>query len=144
MILSAAGLALLKNFEGCRLQAYQDQRGVWTIGYGHTGPDVYQGLVWSQAQADQQLLLDTQARAQTPVQRLVDVAMSQSQFDALCDLCYNIGQGNLASSTLLRLLNVGNAAGAADQFLVWDKVNGAENAGLARRRAAERALFLSA
>ncbi len=143
MKLSPAGLALLKSFESCRLTAYQDQGGVWTIGWGHTGPEVVEGLVWTQAQADAQLAVDVWSRAERIVTMLVPVPQ-QNQFDALADLCYNIGAGNFCSSTLVRLWNAGDAAGAAEQFLVWDKVNGAENAGLARRRAAERALFLSA
>lgn len=142
MILSATGLALIKEFEGCKLTAYQDERGIWTIGYGHTGPEVVQGLVWSQAQADAQLASDVATRAAGPVSRLVLVALRQGQFDALTSLCFNIGQGQFAHSTLLRLLNACSDAAAA-QFLVWDKVDGRDDPGLLRRRSAEQALFLA-
>ena len=141
MILGAAGLALIKSFEQCRLAAYQDQRGVWTIGWGHTGPAVTAQSVCSQADADAWLLQDTYA-AQKAVNATVDVAITQNQFDALVSFTFNVGAGSEAHSTLVAKLNGGDTAGAADQFLVWDKVNGVQNAGLARRRAAERALFI--
>jgi len=140
--LGARGLDLLKEFEGYRLTAYRDQRGVLTIGYGHTGPEVVEGLQWSQAQADEALVRDTSFAANAII-RLVDVALNQNEFDALCSLAFNIGVGAFRSSTLLRMLNSGDHPGAAMQFAVWDRVNGEPNAGLARRRAAEQALFLS-
>lgn len=139
--LSPRGLALIQEFEGCRLDAYRDQRGVLTIGTGHTGADVTEGLQWSQAQADATLLRDTSFAANAII-RLVDVALNQNEFDALCSLAFNIGVGAFRSSTLLRKLNSGDHPGAAMQFAVWDRVNGEPNAGLARRRAAEQALFL--
>ena len=73
----------------------------------------------------------------------MDIAINQNQFDALVSLCFNIGAGNFRSSTLLRVLNAGNLMAAADQFLVWDKVAGQVSDGLVRRRAAERALFVT-
>ena len=85
MVLSSTGLALLKQFEGCNLTAYQDQRGVWTIGYGHTGPEVKEGLVSTQAQADAQLAADVATRAQPFVNALIHAggSMPQNEFDAL-------------------------------------------------------------
>jgi lysozyme len=141
VILGAAGLALIKRFEQCRLATYQDQRGVWTLGWGHTGPAVTAQSVCSQADADLWLIQDTYA-AQKAVNATVDVAITQNQFDALVSFTFNVGAGSEAHSTLVRILNGGDTADAADQFLVWDMVNGQPNAGLARRRAAERALFL--
>lgn len=141
MQLGAAGKTLIQSFEQCKLYAYQDQRGVWTIGFGHTlGVVPYQTC--SQADADAWFVQDTQA-AVNGVIRSLDVAVNQNQFDALVSFTYNCGVGSEAHSTLVRLLNNGDAAGAAAQFLVWDHVNGVVDPGLERRRAAERALFLS-
>jgi len=140
---SDQGLALTEQFEGLRLTAYQDSIGVWTIGYGHTGPDVQPGLAITQEQAGALLLQDV-AGAAAAVNRLVTVPLTQNQFDALVDFTFNAGQGNLASSTLLRELNAGNTAGAAAQFLVWVYAGGVQLPGLAKRRQAEAALFQSA
>lgn len=141
MQLGAAGKILIQSFEKLRLKSYQDGGGVWTLGWGHTGPAVGPLSVCSQADADSWFLADT-AGACRAINSNVDVAMTQNQFDALVSFTFNVGVGAFGSSTLLKDLNGGNAAGAADQFLVWIKVNGVESAGLSRRRAAERALFL--
>lgn len=142
MKLGDKGLALLKSFEQCRLTAYLDQRGRWTIGWGHTGPEVHQGLVWTQAQADAALVVDVQV-AVLGVIKSLDIAATQEQFDALVCFTYNVGASAEAHSTLLKLVNARQTANAAAEFLKWDHVDGVENAGLKRRRAAEEALFLS-
>jgi len=139
---SSTGLALTEHFEGLRLTAYQDSVGVWTIGYGHTGSDVRPGLTITQEQASALLQQDV-AGAVAAVNRLVTVTLTQNQFDALVDFTFNEGQGNLASSTLLRELNAGNTAGAAAQFLVWVYAGGVQLPGLVKRRQAEAALFQS-
>lgn len=141
MNISANGVKLIQQFEGLRLKAYQDAVGVWTIGYGHTGPDVTPGLVISQAQADALLARDLN-RFETGVTRLVSVPLNQNQFDALLSFSYNLGLGSLQNSTLLRLLNQRDYAGAAAQFPRWNKAGGKVLPGLTRRRAAEQALFL--
>lgn len=141
MKLGSAGIALIKSFEQCRLVAYQDQRGVWTIGWGHTGPEVVAGLQCTQAQADFWLVGDTQ-KATTGVMKSLDVVLGQNAFDALVSFTFNVGVGAEAHSTLLAMVNRGAISTAGAEFLKWDHVNGVENAGLARRRAAERALFL--
>jgi len=133
---------LTEQFEGLRLTAYQDSVGVWTIGYGHTGSDVRPGLTITQEQASALLQQDV-AGAVAAVNRLVTVTLTQNQFDALVDFTFNEGQGNLASSTLLRELNAGNTAGAAAQFLVWVYAGGVQLPGLVKRRQAEAALFQS-
>ena len=140
---SDQGLALTEQFEGLQLTAYQDPVGVWTIGYGHTGSDVQPGLTITQEQASDLLLQDV-AGAVAAVNRLVTIPLTQNQFDALVDFTFNVGQGNLASSTLLRELNAGNTEGAADQFLVWVYAKGVELPGLVTRRQAEAALFQTA
>ncbi|WP_430444785.1 MAG: lysozyme [Pseudomonas piscis] len=139
---SQRGLSLIKSFEGLRLQAYQDAVGVWTIGYGTTR-GVTSGMSISKEQAERMLLNDVQ-RFEPDVQRLITAPMNQNQWDALMSFTYNLGAGNLESSTLRRLLNAGDYAGAAEQFSRWDKAGGKVLAGLTRRRAAERELFLEA
>jgi len=140
---SDKGYALTQEFEGLRLEAYQDQGGKWTIGYGHTGPDVYRGLSISAEEAIALLKQDVQMAIAT-VSRLVTIPITQNQFDALVDFTFNLGEGNFASSTLLRRVNVGNDIDAAREFLRWDYVAGEHNAGLARRREAESQMFKGA
>jgi len=134
------GLRLLKAFEGLRLRAYQDSVGVWTIGYGTTS-GVRPGMVITEAQAEDLLKRDLN-RFERAVNDLVTVPLTDDQFSALVTFAYNVGEGALADSTLLRLLNQGDYRGAADQLLRWDKAGGQALAGLTRRRRAERALFL--
>jgi lysozyme len=168
---SKTGLALTEHFEGCYLHAYPDpasplakelQRlgmwqsalntGViasallklsgapWTIGVGHTGPEVRYGVAWTQNQADAQLCADV-AGAVAAVNRLVTTPLMQAEFDALVDFVFNLGVGNFAGSTMLRLLNAGKHAAAADEFQKWDMAKGQHIAGLLRRRLAEAAEF---
>ena len=139
---SKQGLALTEGFESCRLTAYQDVKGVWTIGYGHTGPEVVAGLVWTQDQADTALVCDIQSAVNT-VNRLVTSPMTQGVFDSLVDFVFNVGSGNFAGSTLLKLLNSGDTESAAQQFERWDYAGGVQIAGLLRRREAEANEFTS-
>lgn len=134
------GLTLTEQFEGCRLSAYQDQVGVWTIGYGHTGPEVCAGMTITAEQAEALLAQDVKSAADC-VNRVVSVALTQEEFDALVDFVFNLGSGSFAQSTLLQLLNAGSFAAAAAQFDRWDQAGGAVVAGLLRRRQAETALF---
>jgi len=135
-----AGLALTQEFEGCRLTAYQDQVGVWTIGYGHTGAGVVSGLTITQDEADALLSSDI-AASSSFVNQVVTVPLKQNQFNALVDFAFNLGRAALGGSTLLRLLNAGNFDGAAGQFELWNHAGGKVVAGLTRRRVAEKALF---
>lgn len=137
---SQNGFNLTKNFESCRLTAYLDVRGVPTIGWGHTGPDVHEGLVWTQEQADAALAQDMQ-HAEDCVNRLLTVQVSQSQFDAMVDLVFNIGCDAFSSSTLLKLVNEGNFPEAALQFDRWSYAAGHIVPGLLRRREAETSEF---
>jgi lysozyme len=139
MQLGAAGKALIQSFESLKLQAYQDQRGIWSIGWGHTPAVEYQET--TPEEADEWFAQDTQA-ACNGVMRTVDVPMSQNQFDALVSFTYNVGVGSEAHSTLVGLLNQGKYDLAAAQFSFWNHVNGQVDLGLTRRRAAEQALFL--
>jgi len=137
---SGSGLALTCSFEGLRLQAYQDSVGRWTIGYGHTGPEVRAGLSITEAEAEALLRSDV-AAAVTCVQRAVQTAINQDQFDALVDFCFNTGRGNFLNSTLLKMVNRGDFSSAADQFGLWVHAGPQVCHGLVRRRAAEAALF---
>ena len=137
-----AGVRLVQEFEGCRLDAYRCPAGIPTIGYGATGPDIRMGMVWTQEQADERLAEDL-ARFAAGVERLVQVDLTDNQFAALVSFAYNVGLGALRDSTLLRKLNAGDYLGAADQFARWNKGGGRVLPGLVRRRAAERDLFLS-
>jgi len=137
----ANGLKLTESFEGLRLTAYQDVRGIWTIGYGHTGHDVVPGMTITQAQAETLLLADI-ASAVACVQHAVTYPIDQAQFDALVDFTFNVGRANFLQSTLLKDVNNGDLAAAADQFMQWVYAGGKRFDGLVRRRTSERTLFL--
>ena len=138
---------LTAQFEGCRLDAYLDGNGIPSIGYGHTA-GVKAGDTCTQVQARQWLSEDLGV-ADAALARLVKIELDQNQWDALCDFCYNIGQGNFAESTCLKLLNQGDEAGAINSICYWDNdtwhgwviVAGEVSPGLVRRRQAEQALF---
>lgn len=141
MNMSGAGLALLQKCEGLRRSVYLDTAGLPTIGYGHKlrpGESFPEGL--TDAQAEELLEADLDA-AEDAVSRLVTVPLSQGQFDALVDFVFNLGEGRLAGSTLLRDLNAGNYASAAGQLLLWDHVGHVEVEGLRLRRESEFNLF---
>jgi lysozyme len=136
---STQGLALTESFEGCRLEAYQDQVGVWTIGYGHTR-GVFMGDHCTQLQAQEWLMQDI-AACENDVNTHVKVPLTQGEFDALVDFAFNLGCASLNGSTLLRLLNAGDYHGASEEFEKWDHAGGKVVAGLLRRRLAEEAEF---
>ncbi|MEM5294257.1 lysozyme [Burkholderia sp. JPY481] len=136
---SQDGLHLTEQFEGFRDTAYQDEGGIWTIGYGHTVA-VHPGMVCTQEQAIDWLMDDVSA-AENAVNLLVKVGLTQDEFDALVDFTFNCGIGNFQRSTLLAKLNTNDIQGAIDEFEKWDQCDGKVVAGLLRRRNAERALF---
>jgi GH24 family phage-related lysozyme (muramidase) len=146
MKVSQTGIDLIKYFEGLRLEAYKDIAGIWTIGYGHTGPDVSAGMTISEDEAEALLRKDL-TRFEQGVLSAVKVPLGQNQFDALVSLSYNIGVNAFRGSTAKRLLNKGNFIQAADAITWWNKatINGIRQKvpGLVRRRAAEAALFLT-
>jgi len=134
-----SALDIAKEFEGCLLEAYQDIAGVWTIGWGHTGKDVYPGLVWTQKQADDALTHDLTSANLLLSQYSPDV--SNGVEEALTDFVFNLGIGNYRTSTLCKCVNAQDWAGAKAQLLLWDHSNGMVIPGLLRRREAEAALF---
>lgn len=138
MDINQKGLTLIKLFEGRKLQAYQDQGGVWTIGYGHTGPEVIKGLVWNPDEADQVFNNDLQQRVY-PLWDFVTENISSNQWSALCSLCFNVGLTAVKNSNTLRLVNEGKDPSV--EWLGFSHVNGVPNAGLLRRRQAELELY---
>jgi GH24 family phage-related lysozyme (muramidase) len=141
------GLKLIKEFEGCKLTAYICPAGVWTIGVGSTrysdGSAVKKGQTLANEEAALLLLSKTLTSYEHAV-NAIKVDLTQNEFDALVSLTYNIGAGNLASSTLVKMLKAGDPKSEiAQQFLRWDKAGGKPLAGLTRRRNAEAELFLS-
>lgn len=155
MKISLNGVALMHRFEELRLESYPDPKtggDPWTIGWGHTGADVYPGLLWTPAQADKAFEEDV-AFAEQAVDRAVAVVLKQCEFDAMVSIVFNVGPGSSAKSgiirlrngspsTLLRKLNDGDREGAADQFLAWRSPGSSVEKGLRFRRRCERALFL--
>jgi len=149
MTIGAKGIALIKHFESCMkvvpggFQAYLDPIRVLTIGWGHTNDNGRQfdsTSIWTQAECDAEFLNDM-AIFEKAVNDLVTVPLNQDEFDALVSFTFNVGAGNLKSSTLLRKLNAGDFAGAAQEFPRWNKAGGEVLPGLVKRRAAEALLF---
>ncbi|MCB2097226.1 MAG: glycoside hydrolase family protein [Parvularculaceae bacterium] len=145
MKISEAGIDLIKRFEGLELESYQDIAGVWTIGYGHTetaGPN--QKI--NEREAEELLRRDIAPRERA-VEQLAGVSLNQNEFDALVSFVFNVGAGAFKNSTARKRLNRNDRLGAAEALTWWNKatVGGVlrEVRGLTRRRAAERALFLT-
>ena len=139
MKLGERGTEILKYFEGCKLTAYQDSVGVWTIGYGHT-KGVYDGMTITQDQAEQMLLSELE-EYEGYIKDMVTVPLTQNQFDALVVWVYNLGPTNFRNSTLLKELNAGNYNAAGQEITRWNKAGGKVLAGLVKRREAEAQLF---
>jgi GH24 family phage-related lysozyme (muramidase) len=146
-----ACIALVQQFEGCAkkqpdgsFSAYPDPGtggDPWTIGWGTTGADIKPGVSWTQQQCNDRFTNDLDNFAGKVSAVLGNASTSQNQFDAMVSFAYNVGIGNLSSSTLLRKHKAGDFAGAQAQFAAWNKAAGKVLAGLTRRRAAEAALY---
>ena len=149
--LSAAGIALIKRFEGCArrigrglVEAYPDPGtggAPWTIGWGATGPGIGQGTVWTVAQCDARLEADLVRYAAEVSEALGAAPTTQAQFDALVSFHYNTGA--IRRATLTRKHVAGDHAGAAVEFARWNRAGGRVMRGLVRRRSAEAALYLN-
>ena len=137
----AIAKGFVSGWEGCRLIAYQDIAGVWTIGYGHTGPEVFSGLVISQELAAEWLIDDLERHA-AAISSAVKVSVSRNQFVALLSFAFNVGAAAFKRSSVLKNLNNGAPMQAAESFKLWVKAGGKRVTGLVRRRAAESKLFL--
>lgn len=140
LALSGAGLTFITLHEGTVHKAYLDPVGIPTVCVGHTGPDVKLGKTYTQAVCDDLLRQDTQA-AQYAVRSAVRVPITQAQYDALVSFTFNVGGGNLRSSTLLRKINAGDCLGAKQEFHRWNRARGVVLPGLTKRRADEAALW---
>ena len=136
-------IKLVKRSEGDVLKAYPDPGtggAPWTIGYGHTGPEVHPGMVITQPEAEMLLGQDLQ-RVGQQVAKSVKVELTQNEFDALVCFVFNEGIGNFMKSSMLRLLNAGDYAAAANEFDKWTKAAGHVLPGLVARRHDEKDLF---
>ena len=139
MKISEEGKALIKKFEGCKLDSYRCSANVATIGYGHT-KDVSDGDTCTQEEADQMLAEDLE-EFEGYVDKLVTVDLEQNQFDALVAWTFNLGPTNFKSSTLLRVLNEGKHENVPSEMRRWNKAGGETLEGLIRRREAEGLLW---
>lgn len=142
MKMNDKGRALVRHFEGLRLDSYRCPAGVATVGYGHTGPDVRIPMEITAGEAER--LLDSDlARFESVLTAMLNgVETSEDEFSAMCSLMFNIGPGRFATSTLLKRHKLGNKMGAANAFLSWIFGGGRKLPGLMRRREAERELYL--
>ena len=141
MKIGSNGLDLIKNFEGLYLKSYKCPAGVWTIGYGTTGDDVFEGLKITQEQAESELVGDIDSVCDH-VEQDITFPLSDNQFSAVVSLVYNIGISAFLKSTILQKLNKGDISGSAKEFMRWNKIKGVASPGLTRRRKAEMDLFL--
>lgn len=140
--MNAAGLDLLKNYEGFSPTAYRDIAGIWTIGFGFT-----EGVKPGDAMTmdDALVRLDAElAPREAQITEMCTQPATDNQHAAMTCLAYNVGINNFRGSTVLRMHNAGNTEAAADAFLLWDKAGGKVVPGLIRRRHSERALYLTA
>lgn len=139
MTASPRAYGLIRRFEGLRLQSYRDPVGLWTIGYGTTH-DAHPGQCITEDQANA-LLRQEVERIEPVLNAAITVPVTQQQFDACVSLAFNIGLGKFAKSTLLKKLNAGDSAGAAEEFAKWVYADSRKLAGLVTRRAAEAMMF---
>jgi len=146
---SPAGRAMIERFEGLVLKAMRPMHGtdVWTIGYGHTGPDVYEGLVWTKEQADEALSHRLANEFEPGVLHAIKsppTPVTQGQFDAMVSLAYNIGVRGFAGSEVARHHMAGEYQEASDAFDNWANYHGQHNDALAHRRDVEGQMYLDA
>ena len=138
---------MIKHHEGFVRKPYQDPIGLWTVGVGHLiGDGKKLPKEWNKEFTDEEvdnILCEDLERFEIGIQRLTKVSLTQSQFDALVSFSFNVGLGNFQSSTLRSKLNRGDYEGASNEFPKWRKAGGKILKGLVRRRADEKALFLS-
>lgn len=144
--INAAGLRLIKSFEGFEPKWYRDPVGIWTIGFGHTDAagapkhSTSKGLVLSD-EAATEILANDLGQYAAAVEKAVKVPLNDNQFAALVSFTYNVGAGALAKSTLVKKLNAGNYGAVRSELAKWNKAGGKVLKGLTRRRAAEADLF---
>lgn len=135
--INSKGFTLLTKFEGCRLSAYKDIGGVLTIGYGHTGPEVVEGMLFTQVQANAQLEKDLEKLYR--LDEHLSEQVNDNQYSALICLAFNIGLNSLLKSALIKKVNAGESPDG--EWTKWSHVNGKVVNGLLRRRVAELELY---
>lgn len=140
MKVSEKGLDLIRKFEGLRLESYRCPANVLTVGYGHTGPDVQEGMTITEEQANDLLWRDVRV-AERCVNGAVTVPLTQGEFDALCSFVYSVGCARFRNSSLLRRLLDSDYDRAADEILRWVYADGKKLNGLLARREAEKERF---
>lgn len=140
-LINAAGIRLVKDFEGCRTEAYQDIVGVWTIGYGHT-EGVKEGDTITLNKAHSLLVEELESYAED-VRAYCTNQPNDNELAAMTSLAYNVGITGFRKSTVLKCHNKGDKDAAARAFAMWNKAGGKVVKGLSRRRAAEAALYLT-
>ena len=138
MNLSKAGEDALIIREGSKRKAYRDVKGILTIGVGHTGPEVKDGLIWTDAQVLTAFEADVKWAVDT-INESVKVPLNQNMFDALVSFIFNVGKYAFTQSTMLKLLNLGFYKDASNEFDKWNKP-----AAVVGRRQSEKAQFLAA
>lgn len=146
--ISERGLRLIQSFEGLRLEAYQCEAGKWTIGWGHTGPDVKPGMKINQLKADELFMNDVIRKGENVVNRLPNVdSLTQNQFDALCSLAFNAGAALAPQNSIWRCMKIKDWKGVSYMIPKWRYVTDPEtkekkvSLGLVNRRLRERELF---
>jgi len=141
MEISKKGIDFIKGFEGCKLVAYRDIAGVWTIGFGHTlGVSPTDHITYDDAL---KLLREDLRVYEKCINKSVKVELTQYEFDALVSFCFNVGCGAFQNSTLLRFLNAKDFKNASDEFKRWIFCNKKACHGLYNRRVKERNLFIT-
>ena len=150
---SDAGVEMIISFEGIRLQAYRDVVGVWTIGFGHTGPEIGPSTTWTMEQANDAFFARLENEFEPAVNEVCDENTTQQQFDAMVSLIYNIGVGSYATSkkkgtgfrgsSVARHHKAHEYEEAADAFRMWNLAKGRFLAPLAKRREVERRVYLT-
>jgi lysozyme len=135
-------LDFIKARETCRLAAYRDSGGTWTVGWGATGARIGPSTMWTQEQADADLARRVAALEASVSVRTVPARLTRQQTAALVSFAYNVGLAAFAGSHVLAFVLAKNWLAAAKALLTWDHVNGVESQGLLKRRLYEAALFL--
>jgi lysozyme len=139
----ALATPLIQKWEGFERRAYLCPAGVWTIGYGATGPDIGPGLIWTREEANERFARDLEHYGKQ-VDKLLKVPAEAHEKAALVSFAYNLGPAALGRSTLLRKFNAGDKEGAAREFGKWVYAGGKKLAGLVKRRAEETRMFQGA
>lgn len=141
--INSKGLQIIKDCEGCKLTSYLCPAKVWTIGYGHTGSDVKAYLTITLSKAEELLKKDL-VKFESIIKRLVTSEINRNQFSALVSFVYNLGEGNLKSSTLLKKVNKNpNDPSISAEFDKWKLAGGKVLSGLVKRRKMESELYFT-